>query len=174
MKVKRASYMDADVLIPGVLVERLFRRPVFYSADAGCGWESQVIYKGYNDDKVVVWTGTPQPGKSYFYDPNDMSDAKKGCLAYLKSVERELSTYDGCTKQQMLDAMNNLLADINRFDEPIWATPDFLLLIDGINGLSRGLGEAFCPSMELQRKYINTLCSLAQDVMAERACKKSS
>ena len=165
--------MDDDVLIPGVLIERLFRRPVFYSADARCGWESQEIYKEHKD-KVVVWEGTPQAGKSYFCDPDGMSDAKKDCLAYLKSVERELSTYDGCTKQQMMDAMNNLLAYINKFDEPIWATPDFLLLIDGINGLSRSLGEAYCPSMELQRKYINTLCSLAQDVMTERACKKSS
>lgn len=173
MKVKRASYMDDDILIPGVLIERLFRRPVFFSADARCGWESQVIYKEHQS-KVIVWSGTPQAGKSYFCGPDDMSDAKKKCLAYFESVEKELSTYDGCTKQQMLDAMNDLLAYINKFDEPIWATPDFLLLIDGINGLSRGLGEAYCPSMELQRKYINTLCSLAQDVMTERACKKSS
>lgn len=68
MKAKRASYIDDDILIPGVLIERLFRRPVFYSADARCGWESQVIYKE-DQGKVIVWAGTPQPGKSYYYDP---------------------------------------------------------------------------------------------------------
>jgi len=70
MKVKRASYKDDDILIPGVLIERLFRRPVFYSADARCGWQSQEIYKQHKD-KVVVWEGTPQVGKSYFCDPDD-------------------------------------------------------------------------------------------------------
>ena len=88
-----------------------------------------------------------------------------------KKVFTEHDTYDGCTKQQILDATNNLLASINKFDEPIVITPDFLLLIDGINGLVRPLGEGYCPSRELQKKYINALCSLAQDVIEERTAK---
>lgn len=68
MKIIRASYVDDGTLIPGVLTERRFRRPVFYSADAGCGWDSQVIYKEY-EGKVIIWAGTPQPGKTYYYGP---------------------------------------------------------------------------------------------------------
>lgn len=60
--------MDDGILIPGVLIERLFRRPVFYSADARCGWVSQVIYKE-NKDKVIVWAGTPQPRRSFYCAP---------------------------------------------------------------------------------------------------------
>lgn len=86
-----------------------------------------------------------------------------------EKVFAEHDTYDGCTKQQILDATNNLLASINKFDEPIVATSDFLLLIDGINGLVRTLGEGYCPSRELQKKHISALCSLAQDVIEERS-----
>lgn len=67
MKVKRASYIDNGILIPGVLIERLFRRPVFYSADARCGWESQVIYKD-NSKNVVLLYGSGS-GRSVYCNP---------------------------------------------------------------------------------------------------------
>ena len=40
MKVNKATYTDDDVTIPGVLVKRFLRKPVFYAAVVllgGCG-----------------------------------------------------------------------------------------------------------------------------------------
>ena len=62
MKICKASYMDDGVTIPGVLVKRFLRRPVFYAADPSCGWDSQVIYKS-KENKVVVWRGRVHVGK---------------------------------------------------------------------------------------------------------------
>jgi len=80
----------------------------------------------------------------------------------------ECSTYNGCSEKDILYISGNLLNEINKYNRPIFSTPGFLLLIDAINGLSRSLGEGYTPSKELQDKYINVLCSLAQDLISER------
>lgn len=141
--------------------------------------------------RVIEQFVDPKTGKRYFsyvdtYGKKDPEKDVKETKGRSTSEEVDVShfdfdkvfaahdTYDGCTKQEILDTANKLLASINKFDEPIVATPDFLLLIDCINGLSRHLGEGYSPSWELQQKHIGALCSLAQDVIAERARKKSS
>lgn len=44
MKVKKVYLNDDGVLIPGHLVKRIFRKPVFFPFDEDCGFNSQVIY----------------------------------------------------------------------------------------------------------------------------------
>ena len=43
MKVTRIYYNDDDILIPGHLMERAFRKPVFYPFERKCGFGCQYI-----------------------------------------------------------------------------------------------------------------------------------
>lgn len=43
-KVSRVFYNDDGVELPGLLVQRPFRRPVFFPFEAACGFDSQIIY----------------------------------------------------------------------------------------------------------------------------------
>lgn len=43
MKVRRVYYNDDSILIPGHLVERRFRKPVFYPFEVKCGFDSEII-----------------------------------------------------------------------------------------------------------------------------------
>ncbi|MBQ8248066.1 MAG: hypothetical protein IJZ42_13140 [Lachnospiraceae bacterium] len=45
MKTTRAYYNDNGVMVPGILMEGFFRKPIFYAVDPSCSWESQVISK---------------------------------------------------------------------------------------------------------------------------------
>lgn len=45
MKTTRAYYNDKGVMVPGILMERFLRKPIFYAVDPTCGWESHVISK---------------------------------------------------------------------------------------------------------------------------------
>ena len=74
MKITRASYIDDGVAVPGILVKRLFRRPVFYSADSRCGWDSQKITKE-EEKNLVVSVSEPGAGRSRHVDT--MSDMVK-------------------------------------------------------------------------------------------------
>lgn len=44
-KYARVLYCDDGIEIPGLLVRRLFRRPMFFPFDVGCGFHSQTICK---------------------------------------------------------------------------------------------------------------------------------
>ncbi len=44
MKVKRVCYIDDGVKLAGLLITRIFCRPVFYPMNPGCGFDAQVIY----------------------------------------------------------------------------------------------------------------------------------
>lgn len=50
MKVKRVFYNDDDILIAGHLIERRFRKPVFYPFEAKCGFDSEII----RDKSLIV------------------------------------------------------------------------------------------------------------------------
>lgn len=54
MKISQAIYIDDGAVIPGVLVKRFLRKPVFYTDDPSCGWDSQVITKA-EKSKVVIY-----------------------------------------------------------------------------------------------------------------------
>lgn len=43
MKVTRIYYNDNDILIAGHLIERTFRKPVFYPFDGKCGFNYQYV-----------------------------------------------------------------------------------------------------------------------------------
>ena len=43
MKVTRIYYNDDDILVTGHLIERIFRRPVFYPFDGKCGFSYQYV-----------------------------------------------------------------------------------------------------------------------------------
>lgn len=45
MKIQKATYDDDSVKVPGVLVERFLRKPIFYAVDNQCGWNLQIIEK---------------------------------------------------------------------------------------------------------------------------------
>lgn len=63
MKVSKATYMDDGVTIPGILIKRFLRKPVFYAADPDCGWASQVITKT-EKSKVIILLGGCGSGKA--------------------------------------------------------------------------------------------------------------
>ena len=44
MKVKRAYLNDDGANIPGLLIKRFLRKPVFYPFNESCGFTSQVIH----------------------------------------------------------------------------------------------------------------------------------
>lgn len=50
MKVRRVYYNDDDILIPGHLIERRFRKTIFYPFEAKCGFDSEVI----RDRELVI------------------------------------------------------------------------------------------------------------------------
>lgn len=50
-RVTRVFYNDDGVELPGLLVQRPFRRPVFFPFEAACGFDSQIIYK---ENKALI------------------------------------------------------------------------------------------------------------------------
>ena len=54
MKVTRIYYNDDDILVTGHLIERIFRRPVFYPFDGKCGFSYQYVTR---KDCLVEFTG---------------------------------------------------------------------------------------------------------------------
>jgi len=50
MKIKKVHYKDENVLIAGVLIKRIFRKPVFVPFDNNCGFDSQIIF----DESSIV------------------------------------------------------------------------------------------------------------------------
>lgn len=168
------------------LAEGIARIGLFISVGTAClyflfssiyDWISSDPCKPERNEKTVKTSepvllyGKPETGR---INPSDLQNPtrKEEVIAMFDVISKELTTYYGCKEKDFVDATNNLLAYINKYDEPLWATPDFLLLVDGINGLLR-VGTEYIPSKELQEKYIKILCSLAQDVIAERACKEA-
>lgn len=45
MKIKRVVYNDDGVLIEGILIRRIFCKPIFVPANADCGFDQQIINK---------------------------------------------------------------------------------------------------------------------------------
>lgn len=54
MKVTRIYYNDDDILVTGHLIERIFRRPVFYPFDGKYGFSYQYVTR---KDCLVEFTG---------------------------------------------------------------------------------------------------------------------
>lgn len=52
MKITRMCYNDDGALIPGILIQCAFRKPVFYAVEPSCGWNSQIIT---NDEKKNLY-----------------------------------------------------------------------------------------------------------------------
>lgn len=50
MEVKRVYYNDDGILIPGHLMKRRFRKPVFYPFDKKCGFDYEIM----RDEKLIV------------------------------------------------------------------------------------------------------------------------
>ena len=121
--------------------------------------EEKINYIFENWDGVVI--------TNQFAKDNVNSKANK-LIDMFDSIEKELSTYHGIPKEAIFEQTQNILSYINKYDEPTWATCDFLFLLDCINGLVRRLDDKYMPSKELQTKYIKDLCSLAQDLLDER------
>lgn len=53
MKVKCVYYNDDDILIPGHLIIRRFRKPVFYPFSNECGFSYEIIS---NEDLIVEYS----------------------------------------------------------------------------------------------------------------------
>ena len=53
MKVKTIYLNDDEILIPGHLIERPFRKPVFYPFDSRCDFSYQIVY---SRDDLVEYT----------------------------------------------------------------------------------------------------------------------
>lgn len=88
MKITQASYMDDDVIVPGILVKRFLRKPIFYACNLSCGWNSQVIDK---DEQRNVINTTPHD-RFYLTIPEAQRSIIKtlqGCIAghyYCRSI----------------------------------------------------------------------------------------
>lgn len=50
MKVRRVYYNDDDILVPGHLIERRFKKPIFYPFERKCGFDSEIV----RDRKLIV------------------------------------------------------------------------------------------------------------------------
>lgn len=78
---------------------------------------------------------------------------------------KELTTYDGLTKAKVLLAAENISyimeTRYNRCEELV-AAPDFLLLLDTVNGLVRTGG---IPSKEFRKKYVKTVKEMLNDLL---------
>lgn len=61
MKVRRVYYNDDDILIAGHLIERRFKRPVFYPFEAKCGFDSEVIR-----DKSLIIEYTKEAYRKFY------------------------------------------------------------------------------------------------------------
>ena len=53
MEVKRVYYNDDDILIPGHLIKRRFRKPVFYPFGNECGFSYEIIS---NEDLIAEYS----------------------------------------------------------------------------------------------------------------------
>lgn len=93
---------------------------------------------------------------------------KESLHGTLDSTSKGRTTCNGCTAKEIIDTTEHVLSEIYKFDEPIWSSSDFLLLVDCINGLSRDLTDGYTPSKELQTKYLDILSSLSRDLVVER------
>lgn len=115
MKVSKASYMDDGVTVPGILVKRFLRKPVFYAADPSCGWNSQAITKA-EQGKVVNWIGEPRPGKSRCFC-NTEGAAQSSDDMYRKAIQATIASGKAAEilnseKAQALSASSRLEFDI--------------------------------------------------------------
>ena len=61
MEVKRVYYNDDDILIPGHLIKRRFRKPVFYPFDMRSGFCNEIV----NNKNLIVEYSTEAYGKFY-------------------------------------------------------------------------------------------------------------
>ena len=61
MEVKRVYYNDDDILIPGHLIKRRFRKPVFYPFDMRSGFGNEIV----NNENLIVEYSTEAYRKFY-------------------------------------------------------------------------------------------------------------
>ena len=61
MEVKRVYYNDDDILIPGHLIKRRFRKPVFYPFDMRSGFVNEIV----NNENLIVEYSTEAYRKFY-------------------------------------------------------------------------------------------------------------
>lgn len=59
MEFSKVCYVDDDKLIPGILIRRRFRRPVFVPWETTCGWTSQTLTKDTRNRIVPFQPTTP-------------------------------------------------------------------------------------------------------------------
>lgn len=81
---------------------------------------------------------------------------------------KELTTYNGLSKTELLLAAKNILQSMEEHtcseNQAVVATSDFLLFLDAVNGLAR-TGKH--PSKEFQKKYIGILQEMLGDIVKE-------
>lgn len=88
MKVEKACYLDDGISVQGVLVKRLFRKPVFISADPRCGWNKQIIEKS-EEGKVVVLCSRAHQGTVRCYPKVQNSSAEAPHASHIKALTVE-------------------------------------------------------------------------------------
>ena len=67
MEVTRVYYNDDSILIPGHLIKKRFRKPVFYPFERKCGFDYETI----NDEELIVGLLYYLTGLSKIFDrPN--------------------------------------------------------------------------------------------------------
>jgi len=77
MKVKKVYLNDDEILIPGHLIERPFRKPVFYPFDNRCGFSYQIVR---NKDDLVEYSDSAYRAfyKEHYYQGSDIKVMKLG------------------------------------------------------------------------------------------------
>ena len=61
MEVKRVYFNDDDILVPGHLIKRRFRKPVFYPFERRCGFDYEII----SNKELIVEYSTESYRKFY-------------------------------------------------------------------------------------------------------------
>ena len=66
MEVKRVYFNDDDILVPGHLIKRRFRKPVFYPFERRCGFDYEIIsYEIISNKELIVEYSTESYRKFY-------------------------------------------------------------------------------------------------------------
>ena len=105
MEVTRVYYNDDGILIPGHLIRRKFRKPVFYPVERKCGFDDETI----SDEELIV--GYSQEAYRRFYK-DTYPEGTRILLIEMKNDPRPIPAGTKGT----VDSVDNVPTNHCRFD----------------------------------------------------------
>ncbi len=97
MKITKMCYKDNSGYIPGILIQRIFHKPIFVSMEPSCNWNYKIITRE-NKDKLTSYSSEQLPEQSEFNNYNKRKELKRlGCAAlrFVKALDEQSSNNTG-------------------------------------------------------------------------------